>query len=89
MSTVYEGWSHEKYAKMDIAFQRAMAKALKAGLEHSPVGISTKWDTERPIQIIPFRLRSFGTSPATACADLGEPRVMVPKQRQVHRKTHA
>lgn len=78
MEIVADGQETEITARLDrreadIEFQHAMRTAIKAGVEHAPIGI-VKDDT--PISPMHFQQSprsSWCSSSAGLCADMGEP----------------
>jgi ubiquitin len=65
----------QSYRKADLAFQKAMHRAIKAGLEKPPmIGV---YKDDRPLDaprlFAPFPHSSGCTSPASDCADLIPP----------------
>jgi ubiquitin len=65
----------QSFRKADLAFQRAMHRAIKAGLERPPmIGV---YKDERPLDVprlyAPAPHSSGCTSPAADCADLYSP----------------
>jgi hypothetical protein len=65
----------QSFRKADLAFQRAMHRAIKAGLEKPPmIGV---YKDERPLDVprlfAPAAHSSGCTSPASDCADLYSP----------------
>lgn len=63
-------WSRERVVEMDEKFQAAVMKAIAQNREHAPIGIVTAPCTDNPVIYFRTFLRSYGSSPAGACADM-------------------
>lgn len=63
-------WSREHVVEMDEKFQAAVMLAIARKLEGPPIGIVTAPGTENPVIYFRTFLRSYGSSPAGACADM-------------------
>jgi hypothetical protein len=63
----------QSFRKADLAFQRAMHRAIKAGLEKPPMIYKDDRPLDAPRLFAPTPVSSGCTSPAADCADLVSP----------------
>lgn len=67
----YESYTYEALRAMDIAFKRALRKAIAAGLEHAPMGTYKNPLPPDPVRFsAPMRISGCGST-AALCVELG------------------